>query len=69
MGHHVTAYVFGDIYGRGGLDVRRRRLVTITILTAWGGAETQLKWHAAAVLNVGLTPTEIIESLIQGSAY
>ena len=69
LGHYVATHVFGDIYSRDGLDVRQRQLVTISILTALGGAETQLKWHIAAALNVGLTPAEITEALIQSTVY
>ena len=69
LGHHVVAYVFGDIYSQSGLTVRQRQLATISMLIALGGAETQLKWHVAAGLNVGLTPTEIIETLVHSTAY
>jgi 4-carboxymuconolactone decarboxylase len=69
LGHHVAAHVYGDIVGRAGLDARERQLVTIGMLTALGGAGTQLKWHIAAGLTVGLTAGEIIEALMQSSAY
>lgn len=69
LGHHVAAYVFGDIYDRGGLDPRQRQLVIISILTALGGAEAQLKWHIGAGLNVGLTRAEIVEALTQSTVY
>ena len=69
LSHHVAAFVFGDIYGRPGLTVGQRQLATISMLIAQGGAETQLRWHVAAGLNVGLTPNEIVETVIHSTAY
>lgn len=69
LGHHVVAYVFGEIYNSDALTVRQRQLATISMLIAQGSAETQLKWHVAAGLNVGLTPTEIMAVAVHSTAY
>lgn len=69
LAHHVIAYGFGDIYSRPGLAPKQRQLVTLGMLTALGGCEPQLEVHVGTSLNVGLTPTEIVEALIQASAY
>lgn len=69
LAHHVIAYGFGDVYARPGLAPRQRQLVTLGILTALGGCEPQLEVHINASLNVGLTPTEIVEALIHSSVY
>jgi 4-carboxymuconolactone decarboxylase len=69
LAHHVIAYGFGDIYSRPGLAPEQRQLVTLGILTALGGCEPQLEVHINTSLNVGLTPTEIVETLIHASAY
>jgi 4-carboxymuconolactone decarboxylase len=69
LAHHVIAYGFGDIYSRPGLAPKQRQLVTLGMLTALGGCEPQLEVHIGTSLNVGLTPTEIVETLIHASGY
>lgn len=49
----LSANCFGDYYTRGGLDLRRRELVTLSILIALGGADSQVKGHIRGNLNVG----------------
>ena len=39
------------------------------MLTALGGCEPQLEVHVNASLNVGMTPQQIIEALLQTSVY
>jgi 4-carboxymuconolactone decarboxylase len=69
LAHYLVAYGFGDVYARPGLAPQQRQLVTLGMLTALGGCEAQLEVHVNASLNVGLTPTEIIESLIHSTVY
>ncbi len=69
LARHVVAYGFGEVYARPGLAPRQRQLVTLGILTALGGCEPQLEVHVNASLNVGLSPTEIVETIIHASAY
>lgn len=69
LAEHVVAYGFGDVYGRPGLVPQQRQLVTLGMLTALGGCEPQLEVHVNASLNVGLSPTEIIEALIHSAVY
>ncbi|MEU1723122.1 carboxymuconolactone decarboxylase family protein [Actinomadura sp. ATCC 39365] len=69
MAHQVVAWAFGEIYDRPGLAPRDRQLVTLGALTALGGCEPQLDVHVNAALNVGLTPDEIIESLLHSAVY
>jgi 4-carboxymuconolactone decarboxylase len=69
LAHHIVAFGFGDIYSRPGLDPKQRQLVTLGILTALGGCEPQLKVHTGTSLNVGLTPTEIVEAIIHAAGY
>jgi 4-carboxymuconolactone decarboxylase len=69
LAHHVVAYGFGDVYARPGLRPEQRQLVTIGMLAALGGCEPQLDVHLNAALNVGLTPTEIVEALIHSAVY
>jgi 4-carboxymuconolactone decarboxylase len=49
----LSANCFGDFYTRNGLDVRMRELITLSILIALGGADSQVKGHVRGNLNVG----------------
>ncbi|MFD7865161.1 carboxymuconolactone decarboxylase family protein [Streptomyces sp. NPDC057682] len=69
LGHQVVSWAFGDIYERTALPPRDRQLVTLGMLTALGGCEPQLDVHINASLNVGLTPEEIVEALLQAAVY
>lgn len=60
---------FGEIYARPQLSPRDRQLVTLGMLTALGGCEPQVEVHVNVALNVGLSPEEIMEALLQSSAY
>lgn len=68
LGRYIVEFAFGDIYSRGGLSLREREIATVAMLTVLG-RETQLKVHIAAALNVGLTPKEIEETIIQTVPY
>ena len=60
---------FGDIYSRPGLDLKSREIAVVAALTALGTAVPQLKVHLHAALNVGCTREEIVEVIMQMSAY
>ncbi|MFD9461699.1 carboxymuconolactone decarboxylase family protein [Streptomyces sp. NPDC060027] len=69
LGHQIVAWAFGDIYDRPGLAPRDRQLVTLGMLTALGGCETQLEVHVNAALNVGLSSEQIVEALLHSAVY
>jgi 4-carboxymuconolactone decarboxylase len=69
LAHHVVSYGFGEVYARPGLTHAKRQLVTLGMLTALGGCEAQLEVHVNASLNVGLTPTEIVEAITHTAVY
>ncbi|MEU9168319.1 carboxymuconolactone decarboxylase family protein [Streptomyces sp. NPDC048420] len=69
MGHQLVAWGFGEIYSRPQLVPRDRQLVTLGMLTALGGCETQLEVHVHTALNVGLAPEQIAEALLQSAGY
>jgi len=69
LARYTIEYPFADIYARPGLGLREREIATIAALTAMGTAQTQLKVHIQAGLNVGLTKREIEEIIIQMSVY
>ena len=66
---YLVEFPFGDVYARGGLNLRDREISTIAALAAIGHALPQLKVHVAAGLNIGLTRDEIVEIIIQMAVY
>lgn len=69
LARYTIEYPFGDIYSRQGLDLKSREIATVAALSAMGNAEPQLRVHLNAALNVGCTPEEIVEIIIQMSVY
>ncbi|MHC5611907.1 MAG: carboxymuconolactone decarboxylase family protein [Nostoc sp.] len=49
----LSANCFGDYYTRNGVDIKVREMITLSILIALGGVESQIKGHIQANLNVG----------------
>lgn len=49
----LSANCFGDYYTRSGLDLNLRELVTLSILIALGGADSQVKGHIQGNVNIG----------------
>jgi 4-carboxymuconolactone decarboxylase len=62
-------FVYGDIYSRPHLSLRDRQLITVAALAALGHARPQLKFHIAGALNVGCTPTELVELMMHLVVY
>jgi len=56
----LIEFAFGSIFARAELGRRERELVTCGILSAIGGAETQLRVHLSAALRTGVDPDELI---------
>ena len=69
LARYVIEFGFGDVYSRDGLDLRTRELATVAGLVALGHAQPQLKVHVHGALNVGCTPGEIVEVIIQMALY
>lgn len=49
----LAAHCFGDHYTRTGIDIAMRELLTLSILVALGGCDSQVAGHVTANLNVG----------------
>ncbi len=67
--HQIASWAYGEIYARPHLEPRDRQLVTLGMLSALGGCEPQLEIHVGTALDVGLTPREIVEALLQSAVY
>ena len=65
----LTEHCFGDFNTRTGLDQKTRELLTVVLLAALGGAEVQVKSHAAGALKTGSTKEEVVCALVHASAY
>ncbi len=66
---YLSAFCFGDIYTRSGLDIKTRELLTLCILSALGGCESQVKAHVQGNLNVGNDKVRMIEAITQCLPY
>lgn len=69
LAEDVVAHGCGDVYSTTCLAPPQRQLVTIGILTALGGCESQLEMHLNIALNVGLTPTELVDAIRHAAVY
>jgi 4-carboxymuconolactone decarboxylase len=69
LGRYVVEFGYGDVYSRPGLGDRERQLIAIAALTALGGAEPQLEYHIRIALNVGVTQSEIVETVIHCAPF
>ncbi|MFJ3199576.1 carboxymuconolactone decarboxylase family protein [Streptomyces sp. NPDC086989] len=69
LGRYIVEFTFGDVYQRPWLTPRRRQLVTVAALTAFGDTAPQLRVHIGAALNVGLSPAQVVETLIHVVPY
>jgi 4-carboxymuconolactone decarboxylase len=60
----ITSFAYGDIYSRPGLDLSRRQLVTIALLTGLGDSEPQLEAHVHVALDAGVAQEELLELML-----
>ncbi len=68
LSRFVIEFPYSEIYTREELDLKTREICTVSALTVLGTIP-QLKDHINAALNVGNSPTEIVEVIMQMSAY
>ncbi|MCB8883017.1 carboxymuconolactone decarboxylase family protein [Acidisoma cellulosilytica] len=61
-------FVFGKVWGRGGLDRKQRSLVTIGVLIALR-QPAELENHLRVGLTNGLTLAEVEEAIVQTAPY
>jgi 4-carboxymuconolactone decarboxylase len=57
----LKEHLFADIFERDVLTYAQRELVTVSVLSAIGGAEPMLRSHLAIGLNVGFNPGQLNE--------
>ncbi|MET3544701.1 4-carboxymuconolactone decarboxylase [Paenibacillus favisporus] len=66
---YLSAFCFGDFYTRGGLDLKTRELLTLSIISALGGADHQVKAHVQGNLNVGNDKETMITAITHCLPY
>ena len=64
----LQKFIFGDIFAVGDLDLKKREMITCTVRSVMQTLP-QLKSHAAAALNVGVTPVELRETIYQCAPF
>lgn len=62
---HLSAFCFGDIYTRTGLDLPLRELLTFCIISALGGCEAQVKAHVQGNAVMGNGKQLLVDALLQ----
>ncbi len=65
---YVNEVVWGSVWGRDGLDLRYRSVATISCISALQRLP-QLHIHLPDALRLGLSPGEIIETIVQVGWY
>lgn len=68
MAKQFSLFITGGLYGREKISHATRQLVTVAVLTVLGHTE-ELKLHIQAALNVGCTPQQIFEVILQTFTY
>lgn len=64
----LLEHTYADSWGRDGLDVRTKSLVTVAMMIAMGNAQ-ELRSHVSGALAVGATREEVVEVLIHALGY
>lgn len=67
--NYLSAFCFGDIYTRSGLDLKIRELLTLCILSTLGGCESQVKSHVFGNLSAGNDKNTLLEAVTQCLPY
>ncbi|MDR7078595.1 4-carboxymuconolactone decarboxylase [Neobacillus niacini] len=65
---YIVEFAFGDIYSREGLTKQQQTMVTISSLVTLG-TEPQLELHINTGLTIGLTPKEIVGTIVHLIPY
>jgi 4-carboxymuconolactone decarboxylase len=64
VGRSILEFIYGDLYARPGLSDRDRELAAVVSLVSLGRS-SQLPQHLRASLDVGVTPEELREVILQ----
>ena len=65
---YIVEFAFGDIYSREGTTQQQQTMVTIASLVTLG-TEPQLELHINVGITIGLTPNEIVGTVVHLIPY
>lgn len=65
----LVEFPFADVYTRPALDLKTREMLTVAALIVLGYPQAELKDHIRGALNVGCTPNQILEIILQMAVY
>ncbi|HFB54862.1 MAG TPA: carboxymuconolactone decarboxylase family protein [Hellea balneolensis] len=68
FGKASFGHVYGEIWGRDGLDLKTRSLITVAALVAMD-KPAELRIHLRGALNIGWTKDELRELMLHLSYY
>lgn len=60
---HLSAFCFGDLYTRTGLDLKTRELLTFCIIASLGGCDSQVRSHVQGNAAVGNAKDVLVDAL------
>ena len=66
--NYIVEFAFGDIYSREGLTKQQQTMATIASLVTLG-TEPQLELHINVGITIGLTPKEIVGTIVHLIPY
>ena len=67
--NYLSAFCFGDVYTRKGLDLKTREILTFSIISALGGCDSQVRSHVQGNAAVGNSKENLIDALAQSLPY
>lgn len=67
--NYLSAFCFGDVYTRKGLDLKTREILTFSIISALGGCDSQVRSHVQGNAAVGNFKENLIDALAQSLPY
>ena len=65
---YITRQVWGSVWTRPGLDLETRSCMALTVMMALGRWD-EFRLHVKAAFNCGLGKNEIMEVILQNTAY
>jgi 3-oxoadipate enol-lactonase len=65
----VERFIFADVFAEPGLSAREREMITVAVLAALGGADSQLETHLPAAIAHGADPDELVRLCEQLTPY
>lgn len=69
LGDYIVSSIYGDLHHRPALGTGERELITLSSLATLGGCEREIRMHTELALGAGVSPSQIVETLLHVAAY